>query len=272
MGFCYPERMTIHIPRAILLAALPALALWTLLLPACTSRVAEVSADSGASASGEQPRNSETKEAAPAAGGKSEWPVSPEIGGDGADEAFLVTSITIDGLAPIGMSQRDVSNAAIEIEDRGRAWGRPMEKKARVGALLQPVSPLCLYKDELQRICKSVLLAINSKGFVGVFVYPDEPRHPADGAIRLLVRVTKIGEVQVEDHRVSKEPEADPDSIRKECPLKPGDYLNRERIDEFAKLLRGRFHADVDVAVSAQEGQEQGRVVLTIILGPQKAK
>ncbi len=203
---------------------------------------------------------------------KTKWPAIPATDGEGPDEAFLVTSITIDGLEKAGLTDTEVGVAEIQMDTRAPAWGRPMAGKVPLGALAKPVSPLCLYRGEMERIAEALVKAIKDKGFAGINVKFADPPHPVDGVVRCSVSLAMISEVRVEDRRASRTPRIDPDAVRMECPLKVGDYLRRSVLDSCSALLSARFHTEVDVTISAKEGQESGQAVVTVILQPARSK
>ena len=138
---------------------------------------------------------------------------------------------------------------------------------------MQPVSPLTLYHAEVQRMCAAVVAAVTKRGFIGIAVQPydldSEEICPADGNCRWTLFLGIIEKVEVEDKRPVKEPPADLDAIRAECPLKVGDHIQKPKLDEFAAALRRRF-SDVDVTVGS--GQAFEHVTLTITLGHAQSK
>jgi hemolysin activation/secretion protein len=194
--------------------------------------------------------------------------------GEGPDEAFLVKSITIEGLEKAGLTAEDLGDIEIEIDQHSGTWGRPMAGKVRMASLLRPVSPLCLYKPEINRMAKAVVELINKRGLIGVYVRVGDPgsaeAHPEDGNCHWRVYVGTIERVQVEDHRAVKGPDADLEAIRAECPLKVGEHLSKPKLDAFAKVLKQRFPNEVNISIGP--GDEVEQVVLIIVLGPAETK
>jgi hemolysin activation/secretion protein len=201
-----------------------------------------------------------------AAGGS---PPVPEA--KATDDAFLVKSITIDGLEEAGITPDDLGNVEIELDDRPAALGRPTERTVKISSLLQPVSPLTLYAPELARLSAAVVEQVQKRGYVGIYVDVGDTKpggQPLSGVHRWRLHLATVTEVRVDDRRAAKQPPVNADKVREDFPLKVGDHLVKAKMDTFASALRDQIDNEVNLQLEA--GEKTGDVVLTIILGPAK--
>jgi hypothetical protein len=207
-------------------------------------------------------------------GAQDAWPTAPLTAGTGEDEAFLVASITIDGLDKAGLTAQDIAGIEIELDVRPPAWGRPSVKRVTIGQISRPTSPLCLYASEVHRIAQSVVDKVNAEGLIGVFVQTGEPgsaaAHPSDGALRWTLYLAKLKAVNIEDRRPGADP-ADVESLRQRCPLKAGDRINKKKLDAFITDARQRLGGP-PINAELSPGEEVERVILTISIGEAKNK
>lgn len=198
------------------------------------------------------------------------WLAPPGFGGKGNDEVFVIRSMTIQGLDKANIDAEPLSKELIEIDPRPAAWGRPIGATVTIGDLLHPVSPLCLYRSEVDRITAQVLAFVQKAGIIGVFVSCAEPVHSPDGRLVINVMMARVSEVRFEDRRpAGSKPVADAEKIMRDCPWKAGHLLRKPEFDEFMLRLGERYSCDANCAISPDDKDQNGEgVIITLVLQP----
>lgn len=139
------------------------------------------------------------------------------------------------------------------------------------------------YRSGLNGVAKGIVRALNERGQVGVFVqiHPEDIneetgadlRGPDRPELRLIVWTGRVAEVRsiASGERLAKVIEADPAAainnadrvntrIRERSPIKPGDLLRKDLLDNYTFRLNRHPGRHVDAAVSA--GPEPAQVVV----------
>lgn len=137
-------------------------------------------------------------------------------------------------------------------------------------------------------LTQSIVREFENAGVIGVACLPDpdqievlgtpeDLRQPGDTTLRFFVFVGVVREVRTvaveannpEDRRVNPDTPLH-NRIRANSPLKPGDVLNREILDEYVAKMSRHPGRRVDVAVSAA-GTQQGGATLDYVVSEAKS-